>query len=461
LHSPKPAPTNSTPLPPFTISEPAPTNISALKINIPLDHVSIPAEEERSPKDRKVLLRDCVLNEFPFDAIQKSTVSSINNLLGAAGESPKDLKEFDGKKGMPVEIVDSGSRIDDPDYAYKIANGRAHEVVFSKDGDINFLKVRLLDDEEDEKFGWVPQDHVGESPTNKYKFSMGSISYISINGLPLLSDFPGVNVLNLGISWPARVIVGLLATINPSPPTEITNISDFIQTKQFRAVMWSEVTVEVDEVRDKVLESSISSAIVDPGYTPPVNLNILPPDAATAFEFADWLFNDKEFHAGDLGSGSRFFSKRRHPNSAMPISSEETVIGEGLIRFRAGEDTDALGVNKALSPFHVPWVWCGLAVTYAGDGKFRFHTQGSVFPTHYWYVEGKLISISQQKKVEIDKDEIAIATGAPVEPNNQPQVDKNAAINNPVDKVEFTIPAAEYYSTVIEIEAEPSRLRNK
>ena len=113
-------------------------------------------EIKTQSKNEKVLLKDCVLNELPLDAVQSNTVSAINNLVEATGRSPKKLNEFNGKKGTPVEVVDSGSRIDDPDYAYKIVNGKAHEVTFSKNGEVKFLKVRLLSGEEIGKVGWVP-----------------------------------------------------------------------------------------------------------------------------------------------------------------------------------------------------------------------------------------------------------------------------------------------------------------
>jgi hypothetical protein len=87
-------------------------------------------------------------------------VSAINNLVEASGGSPKGIDEFDGKKGTPVEILDSGSRIDDEDYAYKIVNGKKHEVTFSKAGEIKFLKVRLLKGKEKGKIGWVPKEYV-------------------------------------------------------------------------------------------------------------------------------------------------------------------------------------------------------------------------------------------------------------------------------------------------------------
>ena len=127
-----------------------------------LGQSAIPKEIQTSMQNEKVLLKDCVLNEFPLDAVQSGTVSAINNLLEATGGSPKKLNEFDGKKATPVEIVDSGSQIDDPDYAHKIVNGKAHEVTFSKNGEVKFLKVRLLNGKEKGKVGWVAKEYVGE-----------------------------------------------------------------------------------------------------------------------------------------------------------------------------------------------------------------------------------------------------------------------------------------------------------
>ena len=123
---------------------------------------AIPKEIQTPTQNEKFLLKDCVLNELPLDAVQSRTVSAINNLVEATGGSPKKLNEFDGKKATPVEIVDSGSQIDDPDYAHKIVNGKAHEVTFSKNGEVKFFKVRLLNGKDKGKVGWVAKEYVGE-----------------------------------------------------------------------------------------------------------------------------------------------------------------------------------------------------------------------------------------------------------------------------------------------------------
>jgi hypothetical protein len=126
-------------------------------------------QNKSTTESEKFLLKDCKLNEFPLDAVQQRTVSAINNLVEATGGSPKGVDEFDGKKGTPVEILDSGSRIDDEDYAYKIVNGKKHEVTFSKDGEIKFLKVRLLKGKEKGKIGWVPKEYVGEASKGDFE----------------------------------------------------------------------------------------------------------------------------------------------------------------------------------------------------------------------------------------------------------------------------------------------------
>ena len=74
-----------------------------------------------------------------------------------------------------------------------------------------------------------------------------------------------------------------------------------------------------------------------------------------------------------------------------PTANQEVVCVDALIKFRAGSHTDDIGTSGDVgSPFHVPWVWCEFLVTY-NKGMFTLTASGLIFPTHYFYVQGKRV----------------------------------------------------------------------
>jgi hypothetical protein len=71
------------------------------------------------------------------------------------------------------------------------------------------------------------------------------------------------------------------------------------------------------------------------------------------------------------------------------------VLVNALIKFRAGKNTDEIGIKSVRSPFHVPWVWCEFVLTY-GKGEFKMYGKGSIFPSHAWYFNGKCVNVVGQ-----------------------------------------------------------------
>jgi hypothetical protein len=65
------------------------------------------------------------------------------------------------------------------------------------------------------------------------------------------------------------------------------------------------------------------------------------------------------------------------------VPVDETVLVNAVIKFRAGQHTDSIGIQNVGSPFHVPWVWCELLRTHR-FGTFTLYGRGSVFPSHAW-----------------------------------------------------------------------------
>jgi len=77
------------------------------------------------------------------------------------------------------------------------------------------------------------------------------------------------------------------------------------------------------------------------------------------------------------------------------IPASETVLVDGIIKFRAGANTDRIGVDSVKCPYHVPWVWCETALTYDGT-RFKLYGRGSIFPTHCWYLDGAKVATTNQ-----------------------------------------------------------------
>jgi hypothetical protein len=97
-----------------------------------------------------------VLNELPLSPVDSRIISANFNLRG------KKEAEVTGERLATVTILDRGSEIDDEDCAYKVINGKAQDVIFSKDGEIKYLKIQLQDGAGKGRVGWVPSKHVDE-----------------------------------------------------------------------------------------------------------------------------------------------------------------------------------------------------------------------------------------------------------------------------------------------------------
>ena len=89
-------------------------------------------------------------------------------------------------------------------------------------------------------------------------------------------------------------------------------------------------------------------------------------------------------------------------SSVVGALKEAEVLGSALIKFRAGRETDRAGIERAGSPYHVPWVWCEHALVRC-DEKYLLIVNGSSFPSHYWYVNGQKVGALCQASVELGK----------------------------------------------------------
>src|SRR5262245_55242081 len=69
---------------------------------------------------------------------------------------------------------------------------------------------------------------------NGTRISVCSVSWIDEKPLPNVGFWL---VAGAAISWPKRVIMGLVGTSNPQPPLKLQSVDTFRSTKQYRALL--------------------------------------------------------------------------------------------------------------------------------------------------------------------------------------------------------------------------------
>ena len=61
---------------------------------------------------------------------------------------------------------------------------------------------------------------------------------------------------------------------------------------------------------------------------------------------------------------------------------------------------------------HVPWVWCEYALVAAQSGLLLL-CNGSVFPSHAWYVNREQVAKAMQMRVTVSEHDPALSIGQP------------------------------------------------
>ncbi|MDO9003239.1 MAG: hypothetical protein Q7V20_07290 [Aquabacterium sp.] len=231
----------------------------------------------------------------------------------------------------------------------------------------------------------------------KNELSITCVSWIDQTPLPKVGFWM---LAGASVNWAKRVIMGLVGTSNPAPGSEMKDVRAFALKKQYRALMSCVVQI--------LPEVKVKDVILDPGYTPPFDKTKID----TAFSMVAPIPDDPDFHAGEKSPVSNIYVGRLHPSSTLSLKREYKVLVSGLIKFRAGGHTDRIGIEKANSPVHVPWVWSEFTLVSVG-GKYRLLVSGSVFPSHAWYVNGKKISTAMQATVTVSEHDPILNTGQP------------------------------------------------
>jgi hypothetical protein len=235
----------------------------------------------------------------------------------------------------------------------------------------------------------------------KKALTFTSVSWIEGSRLPHAGTMMALGGTPKVGSWANRVVMGLVATSNPTPGESVSARS-FQAKKQYRALTHFELSPQSPTAPKNIQ--------LDPGYTPPFEKSKVDTFLVNFARIPDAA---KEFHAGDLSSLSKCVGGKLHPSSTLKIAAKAKVLASMLIKFRAGETTNNIGISDDVgSPVHVPWVWCEHALVNV-NAQYFLIANGSKFPSHAWYINGKKIVTQLQAKIVVSEKEPAISTGRP------------------------------------------------
>jgi hypothetical protein len=223
--------------------------------------------------------------------------------------------------------------------------------------------------------------------TIRCEVSVGTVSWISGEVNPV--DY-GAEAKIWDPEWLVKTYIGLVATANARPPQQIGDFRTFQNGKDFRALIYCRCQLDVDEATDRVTRFQVADALHDPGWTPPFRIRKYP---STIASFDGDIYSNA-YHQGEASRVSVVRTQARHANTTLASTpATEQILVNGLIKFRAGAHTDNIGINTVRAPFHVPWVWSEMLLTYARR-TLKLYGRGSIFPSHAWYLNG-----TQVKKV--------------------------------------------------------------
>ena len=237
-------------------------------------------------------------------------------------------------------------------------------------------------------------------------FRLLSVSWIDEKSLPKVGFQTVAGALT---SWPNRVLMGLVGTSNPRPAERIDDVAAFRRKKQYRALVECNVDLR---------SGTVTLPVLDPGYTPPFDKSKID----TILRSVAPIPNDPDYYAGESSATSAIVTGKLHPSSTLKLHNDYKVLASAMIKFRAGAHTDKIGISEAKSPVHVPWVWCEFALVRSPAG-LRLLGNGSTFPSHAWYVDGRQLSQTLQGAISCSAHDATLSTG---QPKGQPQSSASA-----------------------------------
>lgn len=225
--------------------------------------------------------------------------------------------------------------------------------------------------------------------TRQCEFMVGTVSWIDDRPNPMVIS---AQAEMLSPDWIPKTYLGLAATSNPAPPTFLPDFRAYQGAKNFRSMTFCRFRVAFDDATRKVSNFQVLDAFHDGGWTPAFRMRYWP---ATIVLFRRSIYS-LTAHQGEYSPLSVVNTQSRHRNSAIvTVPANEIVLVNALIKFRAGKHTDDIAIREVGSPYHVPWVWCEMVLTYV-DGRFKVYGRGSIYPSHAWYFNGSRIQTQAQ-----------------------------------------------------------------
>ena len=306
------------------------------------------------------------------------------------------------------------------------------------------------------------------------QYGSGYCVDLSIMGVGWIDEKPNplTQLIGDGVldkpNWIVRTYMGLIGTANKAPtnPMSTSSMSALLASKDFRAINFAQIKVNVDPHTLAPLgETSVTSSqdpgscvldntgqvhsCQDPGWTPPIDQGKFLALGLAGLWSAN--VNDRNYYRAEISPISSIVYSI-HPNNVISFEDGETVLVSSVMKFRAGQHTDNIGVSSEVgSPFHVPWLWNEFALSYYKD-QYLLHISAAKFPTTYWYINGQLQRSMPQvfdttfpkragfsSPIDVNKLQIypVLSAGAPSSAPQSP-IDDPYSINDPVIDHPFT-----------------------
>jgi hypothetical protein len=239
-----------------------------------------------------------------------------------------------------------------------------------------------------------------------YSINVATVSWIDRDRMGPFAGIP-LNIFAAD-AWLKQVTYGMAHTANPDPGQTFDGRGyspGVTLQRQFRSLTTFTLGLQTDAAGNFTALRSEQTGVVDPGYTPPFDnrrqmwlgsvlqelITIEPGISAKIITEAS------QFNPGEASSLSAIVQPdaawttqgvKVLPYSAIQVWPGEVVLGQSLIKFRAGANGDYIGIVAFGVPNHVPWVWCELVITFAAPNLILYGA-ASAFPSHAWFVGGQ------------------------------------------------------------------------
>lgn len=309
--------------------------------------------------------------------------------------------------------------------------------------------------------------------TKEVKITITALGWISMRTNPFstplgqfatASQVTGpLSALTFTPDWVPKTYIGLIGTRNSIPPLQLASPQAYAQTQAMRSLMSCTVVITVDAGSGQPIASRIQAPLLDPGWTPPFDMSLFPP--LIVLKLIDPAMQKEGYASGEQGVVSGIYNTR-HPSSMLFANGASSagngrILVDAIMVFRAGEQTDQIGVNSAKAPWHVPWVWNEFGLVYQG-GSYTLRAVATKFPTTWWYVNGNMVHEQKEAidtslpgsfqlpdpRYQVATQSLAIypvlAAGKPAHGADgqlQPQA-QNLPYPGPVNKLPYAAPAA-------------------